>query len=312
MRWIVLKVAYMVPVVLVVTFITFLLLYILPGDVTVLMLGQDATQEAVAQTRTALHLDDPILVQYWRWLVAALSGDFGRSRVTGQLVGEALSERLGVSFQLMIMAQCFALLLAVPSGILCGYRAGRNVDRLLTGAAFGVVSLPIFIKSMLLMILFAVFLRWLPSTGYVEFSDDAWDSIHSLILPALAISLAEWPALMRVLRSDIITTLQENFILNARAKGLPPVHILFRHALRPSCFSIVTVIGLQIAGLVNGVLIVETIFALPGLGRLLVEAVHARDIIIVQGAVAAIAVIYVVANLGVDLLYSVIDPRIRR
>ena len=312
MRWIVLKVAYMVPVVLVVTFITFLLLHILPGDVTVLMLGQDATQEAVAQTRTALHLDDPILVQYWRWLVAALSGDFGRSRVTGQLVGEALSERLGVSFQLMIMAQSFALLLAVPSGILCGYRAGRNVDRLLTGAAFGVVSLPIFIKSMLLMILFAVFLRWLPSTGYVEFSDDAWGSIHSLILPALAISLAEWPALMRVLRSDIITTLQENFILNARAKGLPPVHILFRHALRPSCFSIVTVIGLQIAGLVNGVLIVETIFALPGLGRLLVEAVHARDIIIVQGAVAAIAVIYVVANLGVDLLYSVIDPRIRR
>ena len=312
MRWIVLKVAYMVPVVLVVTFITFLLLHILPGDVTVLMLGQDATQEAVAQTRTALHLDDPILVQYWRWLVAALSGDFGRSRVTGQLVGEALSERLGVSFQLMIMAQCFALLLAVPSGILCGYRAGRNVDRLLTGAAFGVVSLPIFIKSMLLMILFAVFLRWLPSTGYVEFSDDAWGSIRSLILPALAISLAEWPALMRVLRSDIITTLQENFILNARAKGLPPVHILFRHALRPSCFSIVTVIGLQIAGLVNGVLIVETIFALPGLGRLLVEAVHARDIIIVQGAVAAIAVIYVVANLGVDLLYSVIDPRIRR
>ena len=312
MRRVVLKVAYMIPVVLVVTFITFLLLHILPGDVTVLMLGQAATQEAVAQTRTALHLDDPILVQYWRWLVAALSGDFGRSHVTGQLVGEALSERLGVSFQLMIMAQSLALLLAVPSGILCGYRAGRNVDRLLTGVAFGVVSLPIFIKSMLLMILFAVFLRWLPSTGYVEFSDDAWGSIHSLILPALAISLAEWPALMRVLRSDIITTLQENFILNARAKGLPPVHILFRHALRPSCFSIVTVIGLQIAGLVNGVLIVETIFALPGLGRLLVEAVHARDIIIVQGAVAAIAVIYVVANLGVDLLYSVIDPRIRR
>ena len=312
MRWIVLKVAYMVPVVLVVTFITFLLLHILPGDVTVLMLGQDATQEAVAQTRTALHLDDPILVQYCRWLVDAMSGDFGRSHVTGQLVGEALSERLGVSFQLMIMAQCFALLLAVPSGILCGYRAGRNVDRLLTGAAFGVVSLPIFIKSMLLMILFAVFLRWLPSTGYVEFSDDVWGSIHSLILPALAISLAEWPALMRVLRSDIITTLQENFILNARAKGLPPAHILFRHALRPSCFSIVTVIGLQIAGLVNGVLIVETIFALPGLGRLLVEAVHARDVIIVQGAVAAIAVIYVVANLGVDLLYAVIDPRIRR
>ena len=159
MRWIVLKVAYMVPVVLVVTFITFLLLHILPGDVTVLMLGQDATQEAVAQARAGLQLDDPILVQYWRWLVAALSGDFGRSHVTGQLVGDALSERLGVSFQLMIMAQSLALLLAIPSGILCGYRAGRNVDRLLTGAAFGVVSLPIFIKSMLLMILFAVFLR---------------------------------------------------------------------------------------------------------------------------------------------------------
>ncbi len=312
MRWVAFKVLYLIPVALAVTLITFLLLRLLPGDVTALMLGPDATREAVAQTRAALHLDDPILLQYWHWLTAALGGDFGRSHVTGQLVSEALGERLAVSFQLMIMAQSLALILAIPSGILCGYRAGRPVDRLLTGAAFGVVSLPIFIKSMLLMVLFAVILRWLPSTGYVTFSDDAWGSIRSLILPALAIGLAEWPALMRVLRSDIIATLQENFILNARAKGLPPAYVLFRHALRPSSFSIVTVIGLQIAGLINGVLIVETIFALPGLGRLLVEAVHARDIFVVQGAVSVVAVIYVLANLSVDLLYAVIDPRIRQ
>lgn len=302
----------MIPVALTVTLVTYLLLNLLPGDVTALMLGDEAPKAAIEQTRQALHLDDPVLLRYGRWLLAALGGDLGRSYITGQQVAEALGERFMVSCQLMLMAQGLALLLAVPTGILAGYRAGRPIDRLLTGAAFGIVSLPIFVQSMLLMIVFAVVLRWLPSTGYVEFGDDPWGSLRSLVLPAVAIGLAEWPALMRVLRSDIIATLQEDFILLARSKGLPPGHVLFRHALRPSCLSIVTVIGLQIAGLINGALIVETIFALPGLGRLLVEAVHARDLLIVQGAVTLIAVIYVVANLGVDLLYAAIDPRIRR
>ncbi|MDP6345189.1 MAG: ABC transporter permease [Alphaproteobacteria bacterium] len=312
MRRVAWKALYMIPVALTVTLVTYLLLNLLPGDVTALMLGDEAPKAAIEQTRQALHLDDPVLLRYGRWLLAALGGDLGRSYITGQQVAEALGERFMVSCQLMLMAQGLALLLAVPTGILAGYRAGRPIDRLLTGAAFGIVSLPIFVQSMLLMIVFAVVLRWLPSTGYVEFGDDPWGSLRSLVLPAVAIGLAEWPALMRVLRSDIIATLQEDFILLARSKGLPPGHVLFRHALRPSCLSIVTVIGLQIAGLINGALIVETIFALPGLGRLLVEAVHARDLLIVQGAVTLIAVIYVVANLGVDLLYAAIDPRIRR
>jgi peptide/nickel transport system permease protein len=312
MRGLALKALYMVPVALTVTLVTFLLLNLLPGDVTALMLGDDAPKEAIAQTRAALHLDDPVLIRYGRWLWAALGGDLGRSYITGQVVWEALGERLKMSFQLMAMGQAIALILALPTGILAGYRAGRAIDKVLTTAAFGIISLPIFVKSMLLMVVFAVVLRWLPSTGYVEFGDDPWGSMRSLILPALAIGLAEWPALMRVLRSDIIATLQEDFILLARSKGLSPTYVLFRHALRPSCISLVTIIGLQVAGLLNGVLVVEVIFALPGVGRLLYESVIARDLFMVQGAVTLFAVLYVTINLAIDSLYVLIDPRVRK
>ena len=306
------RVVYLAAVILAVTAISFALLNILPGDVTAVMLGEGLTREAMVQTRAALGLDDPVVVRYGRWLAGAVTGDLGRSFITGEPVFEAIMHRLPISAQLMVMAQLIGLALALPTGILAAYRQGRLFDRLITSAAFSVVALPIFVVAMLLMFLFAVTLHWLPSVGYVAPSQDLAGNLRGMILPAVAIGLAEWPLLMRVLRSDMIATLQEDFITAARAKGLTPARILFRHALRPSSFTLVTIIGFQIAGLITGALLVETIFALPGIGRLLIESVHARDLFMVQGVVSFIAVIYVGINFAVDALYYVMDPRIRR
>ncbi|HZY53183.1 MAG TPA: ABC transporter permease [Reyranella sp.] len=305
------RLIYLLPVLLAVTLLTFLIASLLPGDLAVTILGDQATPEKVAALRAQMGLDLPLWQRYVLWLWDVLHGDLGRSFRTGETVLAAVSDRLPVSLELMVLAEVTALLIAIPLAILCAVKNGSATDRFLTGLAFGKLSLPPFMVAILLIYLFAVSLNLLPATGWVPFAEDPIANIRSFVLPALTLAIAEWPVLMRVLRSDMIATLQEDYIAMAKAKGLRPSRILLVHALKPSSLTLVTVTGINIGRLIGGTVIVESIFALPGIGRLLVGAIYARDFIILQGAVLFVAVGFVVVNFIVDMLYAVLDPRIR-
>ena len=302
---------YLVPVLIAVSLLTFLIASLLPGDLAYVILGDQATPEKVEALRQDMGLDQPVWWRYFGWLGHVLQGDFGRSFRTGQTVLQAVAERLPVSFELMLLAEIGALAIGIPLAIACAVKSGSAFDRFMTGSAFGMLSVPTFLSAILLIYLFAVQLHWLPATGYVPFSEDPIGNLRCFVLPALTLALAEWPVLMRVLRSDLIATLQEDFIAMARAKGLKPSRILLLHALKPSSLTLVTVTGINIGRLIGGTVIVEQIFALPGIGRLLVGAITTRDLIILQGVVLVVAFGYVLMNFIVDMLYAVLDPRIR-
>ncbi|AWM00051.1 ABC transporter permease [Bradyrhizobium amphicarpaeae] len=299
------------PVLLAVSLLTFLIASLLPGDLALVILGDQATPENVAALRRDMGLDQPLWWRYLSWLGHVLQGDLGRSFRTGQTVLQAVAERIPVSLQLMLMAEFIGLLIGVPVAIACAARAGGAFDRFMTGSAFAMLSMPSFLVAILLIYLFAVELHWLPATGYVPFTEEPLNNLRFFVLPALTLALAEWPGIMRVLRSDMIATLQEDYIALAKAKGLKPARILFVHALKPSSLTLVTVTGINIGRLLGGTLIVESIFALPGIGRLLVGAIYTRDLVILQGVVLLVACGFVIVNFIVDMLYAVLDPRIR-
>jgi peptide/nickel transport system permease protein len=305
------RLLYLVPVLVAVSLLTFLIASLLPGDLAYVILGDQATPEKVAALRHDMGLDQPIWWRYASWLGHVLQGNFGRSFRTGQTVLQAVTERLPVSLELMVLAELGALAIGIPLAIACAVRSGSAFDRFMTGSAFGMLSVPAFLSAILLIYLFAVELRWLPATGYVPFEEDPVGNLRSFLLPALTLALGEWPVLMRVLRSDMIATLQEDYIAMARAKGLKPSRILLVHALKPSSLTLVTVTGINIGRLIGGTVIVESIFALPGIGRLLLGAIFTRDLIILQGVVLFVALGYVLMNFIVDMLYAVLDPRIR-
>ena len=305
------RLVYLLPVLFAVTLLTFLIASLLPSDLATTILGDQATPEKIEALRAQMGLDLPIWQRYLHWLWDALHGNLGRSFRTGETVWAAVTDRLPVSIQLMIFSELLGLALAIPLAILCAVKSGSAVDRFFTGLAFGKLSLPSFMVAILLIYLFAVELNWLPATGWVPFAEDPVGNLRSFVLPALTLAFAEWPVLMRVLRSDMIATLQEDYIAMAKAKGLRPARILLVHALKPSSLTLVTVTGINIGRLIGGTLIIETIFALPGIGRLLVGAIYARDFIILQGVVLFVATGFVMVNFIVDMLYAVLDPRIR-
>lgn len=299
-------------VILAVTAFTFLMVDILPGDVAYMIGGMEASSEDIQAIRKDLGLDRNIVIRYFAWLGHVVRGDLGTSYLTHEPVLEAIFSRLPVTIELMLLAQFLALIFAIPIGIYSAYKPHSASDKALSSAAFATMSVPVFVMAIVLIYLFALKLRWLPATGYIPLSEGLWPNIRALILPAMSIALVEWVSLMRVLRNDMIAVLQEDYILMARSKGLPAFHILIRHALRPSLFTLVTILGMQIGHLIGGALIVEIIFALPGIGRLLVGAIYGRDFIMVQGCILFITVAYVIVNALVDLCYAVLDPRIRR
>ncbi len=301
----------LVGVVFAVSVITFLMVSVLPGDVAYAIAGEDATLDEINRIRAELGLNDPILIRYWDWVIGCLSGDFGASIRTGEPVLEAIFSRLPVTIELMVLSQVFAVLLAIPLGLYSAYRAGSPADKSITTVGFVFVSIPNFVFALILIYVFATTLDLFPVSKYTRIDEGLWANLHSMALPALAIAAGEWVVLMRVLRSDLINVLKEDYIAMARSKGLPPAYVLFRHALRPASFTLLTIIGLQVANVMSGALVIETIFALPGLGRLLVENIFARDFMMVQGCVLFIAVFYTVINFSVDMLYAVIDPRVR-
>ncbi|NUR88316.1 MAG: ABC transporter permease [Nonomuraea sp.] len=295
-----------------VTFLSYALLTLLPGDPVTQILGLSASEEARAQLTRELGLDQPLLVRYGDWLGGLLTGDFGDSYITRVSVGSELAERLPVTLELLVAAQVVALGLAVPVGVAAARRAGRAVDQALTAISFALLSTPVFVLGVLLILVFAVTWHVVPATGWTPLSVDLGWNITSVLLPAITLGCGQLAVYARLLRTDLIATLQEDYITLARARGLSPGRILWRHALRPSTITLITAVGLNLGALIGGTVIIETLFGLPGIGRMIVDSIFSRDYLTVQGGVVLISVGYVVINFAVDLVYAAVDPRIRR
>jgi peptide/nickel transport system permease protein len=306
------RLVHLVVVLFFVTLFVALLTSLLPGDPTDAIAGF-ASEEQKDELRQTLGLDDPVWVQYGRWMGDFMTGDLGGYySVTGERpVMDRVSDALPVSLQLMIEAQVLALIIAIPLGVYSAYRAGSRFDRTTSATLFGLLAIPNFALALVLAYYVGVELGWLPVSGYVAPEDGLFDHLRRMAMPAISLAVGQIAVYMRLLRSDMIATLQEDFITMAKAKGIPPSHVLWRHALRPSSLTLLTVAGLNVGTLIGGAVIVEVIFSLPGMGTLLFEAIQARQYIALQSLIAIIAVGYVLINFLVDVLYAVLDPRIR-
>lgn len=306
------RLPHLIVVLLLVSFCTFMLVHISSGSPAAAILGAAATPEAVAQINHELGLDKPLLDQYLHWMGNALRGDFGNALVAPYgTVTSRIQTALPVTIQLAAMALFIAFLVAVPTAVYAGYRPGGKVDRVLNATSIGSLAVPAFVLALVLALLLTLQVHLFPRTGWVAFTADPLRSIRSAFLPALTLAMPMIAYFSRVLRAEIVQTLQEDFVLFARLRGLPIRMILFRYVLRPSCVSLVTISGVTLGSLLGGTVIVESIFALPGMGHLLLNSVVNSDYPLVQGGVLLTAVAYVVINALVDLSYSLIDPRMR-
>jgi peptide/nickel transport system permease protein len=298
---------------LAVTFLTFLMVALLPGDPVDTILGTGPRAPGVEeQIRADLNLDDPFIVRYVAWLGDAVTGDLGDSYITDQPVSDTISQRVPVTAQLALMAIVIAVVVAIPIGVLGAYKQAQWQDTASSAGVQVALSIPNFIVGIFLIWLFAVKLNLFPASNWSRLSDGVVDNLKSSIMPALALALGTMALFSRLIRSDMIATLKEDYILSARAKGLTDRYILFRHALRPSSLSLMTIVGIAFGALLGGTVVIETLFAIPGLGFSLINAINARDIVLIQGITVFIAVMFIIINTVVDLLYAVLDPRIRR
>jgi peptide/nickel transport system permease protein len=300
-----------VAVLLAVSMISFALVAFLPGDLALLMLGDSATPETVAIARRELGLDRPLYERYLLWLGNALQGDFGNSVRSGEPVVAAILGRLPVTLELMMLTIALSLLLSIPLGVWTGYRREGITDRTVLSVSMIFVSMPSFLLGVLLIYFVALQLQWLPATGFIPLSESITGNLQTMALPVLALALHDVPVYLRVLRSEIIQTLQQNFILLARAMGLPIGKILVRNALRPASLNLVTTVGLGVGRLLGGALTIEVLFGLPGIGQLLVESIYQKEYLVMQAIVLFVAAGFVAINLLVDVLYVVLDPRLR-
>lgn len=300
------------PTLLLVSMVVFSLLAVLPGDPVAAILGMEATPEAAAALRLKLGLDDPLLVQYGRWLWAVLHGDLGRSFIDNTPVADALWQRLPVTIELAIGSFLVAVIIAVPAGILSAARPRGWANAIGTLIALFGMSVPHFWLGMLFIILFAVKLGWLPASGFVPLSVDWHANLIAMIMPMVVTGLRESAILMRMVRSSLLEVLNEDYIRTAFSKGLRDWQVVLGHALRNAMIPVITASGLMVSGMLGGLVITESIFGIPGMGKMIVDAIFQRDYVTVQAGVLAATVMVVIVNLGVDLLYSVIDPRISR
>ncbi|MBX6755244.1 MAG: ABC transporter permease [Thermorudis peleae] len=309
--YIVRRVLMAIPVMLLVAVTTFLLLHMTPGDPVAVLLGPDATTDQIAAMRRQLGLTDPLYLQLYHWFARLLHGDLGQSIFLQKPVTAAIAERLAPTLELSLLALVVAIVIGIPAGVLAAVRQGRLLDVGVMLVAMVGISMPTFWLGLNLIFLFAVTLRWLPAQGYVPLSQGVWENLSRLILPALTLGAGQGAFLARMTRSVMLEVLNEDFVRTARAKGLIERRVLLGHALRAGLVPIVTVIGITFALLMGGAVVTEQVFNLPGVGRLLVQAVLRRDFPLIQGIVLVIALTYVLINLGVDLLYALLDPRIR-
>jgi peptide/nickel transport system permease protein len=283
---------------------------LIPGDPATVILGPEASEQAKDQMRERLGLNDPLVVQYVDWLGNVLRGDLGESLRDGTPVSQLILQRLPVTLELAIGTFLISLTIAVVAGILSASKRGTWVDYLSTGFALGGISVPHFWLGMMFIIIFAVNLGWLPASGYEPFFQNPAANIAAMILPVFATGLRESAELTRMLRSSLLEELGSDYIRTAFSKGLSKRVVVIKHAVRNALIPFVTASGLQIAGLLGGLVVTEQVFQLPGVGRLIVESIEERDFTVVQGAVLTVTAIVVFINVLVDMLYAVIDPRI--
>lgn len=299
------------PVLIIVGIIVFTLIHLTPGDPAAVMLGRDATSEQKEALRERLGLNDPFHIQFINWFVDALRLDFGESLFIGKPVTEALLDRVEPTGLLTLYSLTLSILIAIPAGVMAAVRANSFLDRLLMVMSISGAAIPSFFFGILLILLFAVVLGWLPSGGYTDFGEDPIKHLKYMLLPTVALGFSAAGLLTRLVRSTMLDVLNEDYVRTAYAKGLPERHVILLHALRNALIPVMTVIGISLAGMLGGAVVVETVFNIPGMGRLLVQSVTRRDFPVVQGAVMTVAAIQVLVMLLIDVLYVYVDPRVR-
>jgi peptide/nickel transport system permease protein len=300
-----------VPVMAVVAVVVFLLLRVTPGDPAAVLAGDNATLEQIERIRINLGLDRPIHEQFVGWIVRLANGDLGTSIFTQLPVTTLIGQRLEPTLMLALTTVTFSVLIAVPLGVLAAWKAGTWIDRLIMVVAVVTFSFPVFVLGYILIYQFGISLRWLPTQGYRSPFDDFWGFVRHMTLPTVALSSIYIALITRITRASVLETLNEDYIRTARAKGQTETKVLFRHALKNAAVPIVTIIGIGIALVIGGAVVTETVFNLPGLGRLVVDAILRRDYPIIQGLILVFSSVYILINLLVDILYTLLDPRIR-
>ncbi|MCB1467311.1 MAG: ABC transporter permease [Rhizobiaceae bacterium] len=300
-----------IPVMGVVALLVFSLLYLAPGDPAVILAGESASMEQLAQMRERMGLDQPMAVQFAKWLGNVLVGDLGTSLHSGQKVTEMIGPRVGPTVSLALVTVVLSLVLAIPMGILAAWARGRWMDKAVMSVAVLGFSTPVFVVGYVLIFVFSVKAGWLPVQGFTPITEDVARFFRTVTLPAVTLSLAYIALVSRITRSSLLETFGEDFIRTARAKGATERRVLLRHALRNSAVPILTVAGSGAAFLIGGVVVTESVFNLPGMGRLVIESVMARDYPVIQGLILLLSLVYIGVNLLTDILYSVFDPRIR-
>ena len=300
-----------IPVLVMVAVVVFAILRFSPGDPAIIMAGDGATPERIVQIRQTMGLDQPVIKQVFIWGGKLLQGDLGTSLMSGVPVTKLIGQRLEPSLSLAVLTLVFTLIVAIPLGVLAAWRQGKLLDRAVMGFSVLGFSVPVFVTGYVLIWLFALKLGWFNVQGYAPLDKGFWPYLHRLILPSLALSTVYVALIARITRTSVIEVMGEDFIRTARSKGLGETGVLLGHALRNAAVPIATVVGVGIALLISGVVVTESVFNIPGLGRLVVEAVLARDYPVIQGLTLFFAFVYVFINLVVDCAYTVFDPRIR-
>ncbi len=300
-----------IPVMGFVALFVFSLLYIAPGDPAAIIAGDQATPADVERIRQGLGLDRPYLVRFAEWLFRVLQGDLGISIFTSLPVSHLIAQRIEPTLSLMSVTLVLAIVVAVPMGVVAAWKSDTILDRSIMALSVAGFSVPVFVVGYLLAYIFALKFEWLPVQGYTPLSQGFWPWLENLILPAIALGFIYIALIARITRATMMEVLQQDYVRTARAKGVGEGSILFLHALKNASVPIVTVIGIGIALLIGGAVVTESVFAIPGLGRLTVDAILRRDYPVIQGVVLMFSFVYVLINLVVDLIYTIIDPRIR-
>ncbi|HLB13382.1 MAG TPA: ABC transporter permease [Burkholderiales bacterium] len=300
-----------IPVMGVVALFVFSLLYISPGDPAAVIAGDIATADDIARIRAKLGLDEPYFVRFGTWLWALAHGDLGVSIFTNLPVAQLIGQRIEPTVALTVCTLIVAVIVAVPIGVIAAWRAGTWIDRCVMGFAVLGFSLPVFVFAYLLIMLFSIQLEWLPVQGYVSITEGFWPFLRHMILPSVALGTVYMALIARITRASMLEVLSQDYIRTAQAKGLASHDVLIGHALKNAAVPIVTVIGIGIALLISGVVVTETVFAIPGIGRLTVDAILRRDYPIIQAVTLLFSAAYVLVNLAVDMSYTLLDPRIR-
>jgi len=300
-----------VPVMFIVAVCVFLLLHLAPGDPAAIMAGDNATPQNIAQIRQKLGLDEPLWRQFGTWMFSLASGDLGESMFWRTSVTTLIGQRAEPTISLAITTIIFAVVIAITLGVVAAWKAGTGIDRFVMGFAVMGFSVPVFVVGYLLIYCFAIWLRWLPVQGYTPIEEGLGPWLRNLVLPTITLGLVYVALIARITRATMLDVLAEDYMRTARAKGVATAPMLLKHALKNAAVPIVTVIGIGVALLIGGVVITETVFNIPGIGRLVVDAIQRRDYPIIQGVIMVFSGIYVLVNLLVDLSYTFFDPRIR-